>query len=209
MSARKGGAIRIRSACAKWLPLGLALGVLAAAVPAEAQITPFGVALSATATELTATDMACVRSDVTVTNTGQSPVPPSHTIAIEATGPGAGWRVSQAPPESVTLAAQASTRFPIEICPDESIDDGATTTYTISATVTSDQISAQPASDQLEFTIRATEDGPFGLDIPNSALWIALAGIAALVALVLLTRSRSSGGVAVSCPEASKTVPRQ
>lgn len=209
MSTREEGAKTIRRWGATILAtVALSLVVVLIAAPgAHAQVpNPFGVSLATSGSgELTAADLSCVQDTVTLTNTGQSPIPQQHTIAVTTSGLGSAWELRSGPDDTYDLPAGESADFTVQICPLEGVEDGDTTGLTITAVVQSD-VSNPPAQDELRFTITATDDSLFGLEVPNSALWIALAGVAALVALVLLTRSRAAGGVAISCPEASKTV---
>lgn len=207
MSYRPAPNHRVRVALAVLLLAAPAFALFAAPVAAQVPTpTPFGVLLSTTSTDLSSIEGACVRWDITVENTGQSVVPPQHSISIEVQGPGNGWTVRGTPPPTqMPLAAGATGTFPLEICPASTAQDGDATSLTVIAT--SDQDPSTPkASSRLLLTSSVVDDRVFGLNVPSSVLWIALGGIAALLALILFTRARGSGGVAISCPEASKTV---
>lgn len=182
-----------------------ALLVHAPTALAQGDSNLFGVALDAEPAAGSVQEPgSCVTYELTVRNTGASPIPQQHTIQISTSAVPQGWSLDPAPPESMQLAAGARDAFTMGLCPGEDAAPDREVSVTVTATVT-DQASGNPSDPA---TVRATlqEESLFGLDIADSFLWLILGALAILVAIILISRKRTTHGVTLVCTESAKEV---
>lgn len=119
----------------------LSVTVLVALVGAGVHaLTPgYGVALSADANSAQTGASGCAEFNMTVRNTGSSPAPPQHRIALTGDAGDSGWTLSPEPPAQVTLPPGGESEpVPVGACPPAGAEDGASATITITATVSDD-----------------------------------------------------------------------
>lgn len=187
------------------LRIGLLVAILLVVPSAGAQdLQAFAVDVAVAEPQQT-TAGGCVTYDGTVRNTGQSPFPQQHAIQLAFSDPPADWRTEGTPTTRFDLAPGASGAFTYTLCPRDTAEDGTVARITVTATVTSDPRDP-PASDSQDFSATLEQDGILGLDLPDAALYVALAAILGLFGVILLTRRRGTAGIVVSCPEPAKEV---
>lgn len=147
----------------------------------------------------------CVTFEGAVRNRGQSPIPQQHRIELTFSDPPQAWRAEPPSQTGFDLAPDQQAGFSYSLCPRDTAEDGSVARVTVTATVMSDPRTPR-ASDSQEFSATYREEGLLGLDLPDAALWVAVAAVLGLLGVVLLTRRRATAGIVVSCPEPAKEV---
>lgn len=205
---------RLNSLGAGLSSLLLALVILS--TPATAQNDPFGVAITAEPTTAS-TDSEDVCNDFvfTVRNSSTSPTGGSHSVTITTTPAPAGWRYGREPESPLTIAQGGSQQVTLSVCPvTDQVREGAAA-VTVTATLENGLDGSLdptgttvPPNPQQSVTVQSSfeEVGVLGIEVPNGALYLLAAVLAALVAVILLSRRRIRHGVTLICPEAEKRV---
>lgn len=205
-STRRG--LRLSTVLVGLLASILLLGGAAAQLPTEPDVN-----LTAQSQSATLQSGDCVTYQVRVENTGAGTedlpvsVLPPETVTFELTSPPRGWSTSPGTPGDVELERGEGTTVRVGLCADDA-DSATSARVTLTAILQPASPADEEQRDQVSLSATVEEDELFGIpwDFPPWILWVVLIALGVMLASVVVTRKKSTGGVTLSCDQSNKEV---